>query len=92
MLRLIGADEHIVANISDDFHRDIFMFRIGNGDKIRMISLKYFPADVAATAGGIAFAAKDCRCQKVRQRMLARAFRTANQIKMGNMPPAQAAC
>ena len=55
MLRLIGADEHIVANLADDFHRNIFMFRIGNGDKIRMIPLKYFPADVAATAGGISF-------------------------------------
>ena len=90
MLRFIGSDEYIIPNLTDNFNRNIFMFRICHRNEIRMVAIQNLPAGTATAAA--ALLAENCRSQQPCQRVFSGAFLTGNQIKMGDMPPTQAAC
>ena len=92
MVSLIGADEHIIADFSDNFDGDIFLLRVRDGDKIRMVPIKHLAADGAAAAGCRLSAAENGSRQQHCQCVFAAAFGTADQVEMGNVSPAQAAC
>ena len=92
MVGFIGADEHIIADLTNDLHGDVFMLGVRDSDEVRMVAVLNLAAGGAAAAGGILPAAQNRGSQQLCQCVLAGTGRTRDQIEMGDVSPAQAAC